>query len=137
MIEDRNLKAGTKLVARYKGKGYVCKVIDSPEGIRYQVLDQGETSIHKSPPAAGSAVMGGSACNGWRFWSLEGQEPKPKAKTKKPDTADFRRIPGGRAWCNGCAAAFRVEAGTTPIVCPQGHTPDDATAEAGKEAVPA
>ena len=66
--------------------------------------------------------MGGSACNGWRFWSLEGQEPKART-AKKPDTADFRRIPGGRAWCNGCAAAFKVEAGTTPTVCPKGHTP--------------
>ena len=125
MIEDRNLKAGTKLVARYKGEEYVCNVIEITDGIRYQVLDTGKTSIHKSPSSAGSEVMGGSACNGWRFWSVAGQEPKPRQqKVKEAETADFRRIPGGRAWCNGCAAAFKVEAGTTPTVCPKGHTPD-------------
>jgi len=24
--------------------------------------------------------MGGVACNGWRFWSVAGTEPKPRAK---------------------------------------------------------
>ena len=122
-IKDRNLKVGTKLVARYKGKDYVCQVIDSPEGIRYQVLDQGKTSIHKTPSGAGSYVRSGKATNGWDFWSLEGQEPAPKAKAKEAEAAGFRRIPGGRAWCNGCAAAFKVKAGTTPPTCPEGHTP--------------
>ena len=119
-IEDRNLAAGTKLVARYKGKEYKAEVMETEEGLRYRLEDGKE---FKSPSSAGSAVMGGSACNGWRFWSLEGQEPKPKAKAKEAQSADFRRIPGGRAWCNGCAAAFKVEAGTTPTVCPEGHTP--------------
>jgi hypothetical protein len=122
-IKDRNLKAGTKLVARYKGGTHACIVIETPEGLRYQVLTLPDAPTFKSPSSAGSAIMGGNACNGWRFWSLEGQEPKPKAKSKEPDTTDFRRIPGGRAWCNGCAAAFKVEAGTTPTKCPEGHTP--------------
>ena len=117
-IEDRNLAPGTKLVARYKGKEYTAEVVEIEEGLRYRLEDGKE---FKSPSSAGSAVMGGSACNGWRFWSLEGQEPKPKAK--EAQSTDFRRIPGGRAWCNGCAAAFKVEAGTTPTVCPEGHTP--------------
>ncbi len=120
-IEDRNLAAGTKLVARYKGKEYTAEVVKTEEGLRYRLEDGKE---FKSPSSAGSAVMGGSACNGWRFWSLEGTEPKPR-QVKKTDTADFRRIPGGRAWCNGCAAAFKVEAGTTPTVCPKGHSPED------------
>ncbi len=143
MIEDRNLKADTKLVARYKGKDFTCEVVDTKEGRRYIIegIVDPATENHtkfKSPSAAGSAVMGGSACNGWRFWSVEGQEPKSRqSKTKKADTADFRRIPGGRAWCNGCAAAFKVEAGTTPTVCPEGHTPGDATDEPEKEAVTA
>jgi len=119
-IEDRNLAIGTKLVARYKGKDYTAEVVETEEGLRYR-LENGKE--FKSPSSAGSAVMGGSACNGWRFWSLEGQEPKPKAKAKEAQSTDFRRIPGGRAWCNGCAAAFKVEAGTTPTVCPEGHTP--------------
>ena len=127
-IEDRNLATGTKLVAQYKGHEYRCVVVagegDKP-GYRMECPDHPD--LHrkefKSPSSAGSAVMGGSACNGWRFWSLEGQEPKPKAKAKEAQSADFRRIPGGRAWCNGCVAAFKVEAGTTPTVCPEGHTP--------------
>src|SRR3546814_1952134 len=39
--------------------------------------------IYKSPSAAGSAVMGGTACNGWRFWSLEGEEAAPKERAPK------------------------------------------------------
>ncbi|MCH8346356.1 MAG: hypothetical protein IIC87_05440 [Chloroflexi bacterium] len=127
-IEDRNLATGTKLVAQYKGHEYRCVVVtgegDKP-GYKMECPDHPDLDGRefKSPSSAGSAVMGGSACNGWRFWSLEGQEPKPKAKAKEAQSADFRRIPGGRAWCNGCAAAFKVEAGTTPTVCPEGHTP--------------
>ena len=48
--------------------------------------------------------------------------PTPKA-AKTEEVLGFRRIPGGRAWCNACAAAFKVEAGTTPPTCPEGHTP--------------
>lgn len=125
MIEDRNLAAGTKLVARYKGKDYECKVVETKDGLRYQMVDdRGEAVSVKSPSAIGSYVMGGSACNGWRFWSLDGQQAKPKRETKAVATDGFRRIPGGRAWCDGCAAAFKVEAGTLPATCPKGHTPD-------------
>lgn len=129
-IEDRNLKAGTKLVARYKGQDYGCMVMEGDEkgGPRFMLddLDDNRLSsmVFKSLSAAGSEVMGGNACNGWRFWSVEGQEPRPRqSKATKPATEGFRRIPGGRAWCNGCAAAFKVKAGTTPPTCPEGHTP--------------
>ena len=121
-IEDRNLKAGTKLVARYKGQEYRCTVVELDVGTRYFV-EGFDSRDFKSPSAAGSAVMGGNACNGWRFWSIEGTEPTPKATAEEPQAAGFRRIPGGRAWCNACAAAFKVEAGTTPPTCPEGHTP--------------
>ena len=117
-IEDRNLKVGTILVARYKGKDYACTVIRTDDGIRYQVAGKG---IHRSPSAAGSAVTG-AACNGWRFWSVKGSkaaEPKPA----KAEATGFRPIPGGRAFCDGCMAAFKVERGTTPTHCPEGHTP--------------
>ena len=143
MIEDRNLKAGTKLVARYKGQDYACIVMEGDEkGPRFMLddLDDNRLSsmVFKSPSAAGSEVMGGSACNGWRFWSLEGQEPQPKErKATTPGSEDFRRIPGGRAWCEACCKAFKVEAGTTPTACPEGHTPDDVTTEAEKEAATA
>ena len=126
-IEDRNLKAGTKLVARYKGTVYHAEVVETKDGIRYR-LSEAPFSEFKSLSAAGSAVMGGIACNGWRFWSVEGTEPAPKA-AKPKETADFRRIPGGRAWCNGCAKAFKVAPGTRPTACPEGHTPDLAEAD--------
>ncbi len=146
-IEDRNLKAGTKLVARYKGETYKCSVIDSPEGIRYQVLGQGKTAIHKSPSSAGSAIMGGSACNGWRFWSIEGQEPAPKTRGRKAKKtsedgakpATFENVAepeeaDGRFWCNCCADGFSAPAGVEPIGCPKGHTPAESAGCAGQEA---
>ena len=143
-IEDRNLEAGTVLEARYKGKDYECKVVETKDGLRYQMVDdRGEAVSVKSPSAIGSYVMGGSACNGWRFWSLKGsREEKAKAATAERGrtqsargdlvagrngekaVAGFRRIPGGRAWCDGCAKAFKVEAGPLPATCPEGHTPD-------------
>lgn len=130
-IEDRNLKAGTGLVARYKGKAHKCEVIGTPEGIRYRLVSSNKQ--FRSPSAAGSHIMGGNACNGWRFWSIEGTEPTPKV-AKEPEALGFRRIPGGRAWCNACAGAFKVEAGTTPTTCPKGHTPEGITTEADPDA---
>src|SRR3972149_4057893 len=89
-IEDRNLKAGTKLVARYKGKEYTAEVVKTEEGLRYRLEDGKE---FKSPSSAGSAVMGGSACNGWRFWSVAGEEPKPK-KTAPKKNGKAKANPG-------------------------------------------
>jgi len=142
-IEDRNLKPGTVLVARYRGEAYKCKVIESPEGIRYQVLDQGKTSLHQSPSAAGSAVMNGNACNGWRFWSFEGQEATPKTKGRKAKKANnnggnpgtFKNVADpeeadGRFWCNCCADGFSAPAGIEPIGCPKGHTAVESAASA-------
>lgn len=79
------LATGTKLVARYKGEERVCEVV-AGEGdkVLYRLADGRE---FKSPSAAGSAVVDG-ACNGWRFWSLEGTLPEAKtpkaAKTPTP-----------------------------------------------------
>jgi hypothetical protein len=68
MIEDRNLKPGTALVVRYKDKEYRAKVVATKDGkVRYRLADGRE---FKSPSGAGSAVMGGAACNGWVFWSI-------------------------------------------------------------------
>jgi len=83
-LENRNLEPGTVLVARYKKQGRTCEVVQTEEGLRYR-LDDG--SEHKSPSSAGKAAMGGVACNGWRFWSLQGAEKprrEPKAKVEKP-----------------------------------------------------
>jgi len=82
-IEDRNLQAGTRLVARYKKQDRSCDVVETSDGQRYRLDDGTE---HRSPSSAGKAVTGG-ACNGWVFWSIAGTEtPKrePKAKADKP-----------------------------------------------------
>ena len=86
-ITNRDLPAGTKLVARYKGQTHSVLVVgDGETGFGYE-LDN--ATIYKSLSAAGSAVMNGTACNGWRFWSPEGElkerpakEPKAKGTTK-------------------------------------------------------
>ena len=76
-LRDR-LAPGTRLVARYKGADYEVEVVAGEPGkTRYRFADGQE---FKSPSAAGSAVMGGIACNGWRFWSLEGETAAPAAK---------------------------------------------------------
>ena len=126
-IEDRNLAAGTKLVARYKGKEYTAEAVETEEGLRYRLEDGKE---FKSLSSAGSAVMGGSACNGWRFWSLAGsEEAKPKKAAKKAAKASgnpgFKRLDDGRYFCDSCMEAFDAPKDVTPVGCPKGHRPED------------
>ena len=126
-IEDRNLAAGTKLVARYKGKEYTAEAVETEEGLRYRLEDGKE---FKSLSSAGSAVMGGSACNGWRFWSLAGsEEAKPKKAAKKAAKASgnpgFKRLDDGRYFCDSCMEAFDAPKDVTPVGCPKGHRPVD------------
>jgi len=129
-IEDRNLAAGTKLVARYKGKEYTAEVVEAEEGLRYRLEDGKE---FKSPSSAGSAVMGGSACNGWRFWSVAGSEKaKPKKTPKKaakenanPGNSLIERMEDGRYFCSACQEAFDAPKGVEPQGCPKGHRPED------------
>jgi len=73
VIKDRDLSVGTRLVARYKKETYVAKVVEGEGKLRYRLEDGRE---FKSPSAAGSAVMGCNACNGWNFWSLEAEPPE-------------------------------------------------------------
>ena len=91
-LENRDLRAGTILTARYKKQDRTCEVVQTDDGLRYRLDDGTE---HRSPSSAGKAAMGGVACNGWRFWSLQGElkpvrEPKAKAerkpKSEKPAT---------------------------------------------------
>ena len=132
-ITDRNLGAGTKLLATYKKQEVLCEVVETDVGIRYQLAD-GRT--FKSPSAAGSAVMGGVACNGWRFWTPEGEvkppsEPKPKAAKAKKGALlkQIRKVPnqkgvpeGSTKWfCSACMKGFVVEATSEPEACPEGH----------------
>ncbi len=79
-IENRNLEAGTRLVARYKKQDRTCEVVETADGLRYRLDDGTE---HKSPSSAGKAAMGGVACNGWRFWSLEGEQKPAREKKAK------------------------------------------------------
>ena len=84
-LVDRNLRVGTKLVARYKKVAYHAEVVAGEEGkVRYRLEDGRE---FKSPSAAGSAVMGGNACNGWAFWSLAGAETAPTLAQDAPTVA--------------------------------------------------
>jgi hypothetical protein len=85
-IENREVAVGTRLVARYKKQDRTCEIVETPDGPRYRLDDGTE---HKSPSSAGKAAMDGVACNGWRFWSIEGTEPKhePKTKAEKPAKA--------------------------------------------------
>ncbi len=83
-IEDRDLSVGTVLTARYKKQDRTCEVVEINGGVRYRLDDGTE---HRSPSSAGKAAMGGVACNGWRFWSVQGNEPaRREPKTKTPAT---------------------------------------------------
>ena len=81
-IENRDLAVGTVLTARYKKQDRMCEVVETPDGVRYRLDDGTE---HKSPSSAGKAAMDGVACNGWRFWSVQGTEPaRREPKAEKP-----------------------------------------------------
>ena len=149
-IENRDLAAGTRLVARYKKQEHTATVVEGEEGgLRYRLEDGRE---FKSPSAAGSAVMGGVACNGWRFWSLAGEaEPAPPKKQRKAPapkaapkpakreakTQGFQRLPDeegategtAKFFCDGCMEAFEAPVGDEPATCPKGHQPDGSPAE--------
>ncbi len=128
-IENRNLKAGTKLVAKYKGKDYSAEVVKTKDGLGYRLADGRE---FKSPSSAGSAVMGGSACNGWRFWTLASEAakktPRPASRKAKADLVfepmeDQTGAPEGqvRYFCTACMKGFAAPEGVEPLACPDGH----------------
>ncbi|HLF78547.1 MAG TPA: DUF4357 domain-containing protein [Dehalococcoidia bacterium] len=149
MIENRNLEVGARLVANYKKTRYVCTVeaaVEGEEGIAF-VLEDGKR--FKSPSAAASAVMGGGAVNGWRFWSLEGAEggstPPPEAtkvstnRTSKSGKGKktIYRTPNGpnlsegksRWFCIACMKGFVTEGTDPPAACPEGHPMEDLHSE--------
>jgi hypothetical protein len=77
-IENRDLEVGTRLVGRYGKQEHFAEVVAAEDGsVRYRLSDGRE---FKSLSAAGSAVMGGKSCNGWRFWSVAEME------TETPET---------------------------------------------------
>ena len=149
VIENREaVVAGTKLTATYKKQQYVCKVEAGDEGKLAFIYD-GKT--YGSPSSAGTAVIG-TACNGWRFWSIDGNAPAPttkqtsktkagskstKTSTRKPRTQAKPVVlqhhknqkdleEGQTRWlCNACLKAFTVDGDRTPETCPEGHRNDD------------
>jgi hypothetical protein len=134
-IEDRNLKPGQKLVAAYKRQEYTCEVVKTKDGVVYRLADGQE---FKSLSSAGSAVMNGSACNGWRFWTAEGDlKPKPAKAAKTPKTEltikPMKDDPT-RFWCSACMDGFPVTEGETPTACPKGHTNEAAETPDAKPA---
>ena len=142
-IENRNLPVGTRIWANYKKTRYVCTVeAGEEEGALAFVLEDG--SRHKSASAAGSKVMGGKAVNGWRFWTVEGDEPeakaapeakperKPRGSRKKPSKTIFKTpsqdgvAEGKSSWfCSACMDAFVIDGADEPEACPKGHRNDD------------
>jgi ParB-like chromosome segregation protein Spo0J len=72
-------------------KERTAEVVQTDDGVRYRLDDGTE---HKSPSSAGKAAMGGVACNGWRFWSLEGDaKPARAAKAKAAKAAKAKAAP--------------------------------------------
>ena len=129
-IENRNLEAGTRLAARYKGREHSVLVLIDDQGKPGYEPD--DATIHKSLSAAGSAVMGGQACNGWRFWSLADELPAAKTtaeeKGRKPVKL-IRCVPNQKGvddgqvkwFCSSCMKSFLTETADEPDTCPQGH----------------
>ena len=144
-IEDRNIKAGQVFVARYKGEDYKATASEKDGKTTFAV--DGIEGEFTSLSSAGSKVMNGVACNGWRFWSPEGQAPAPRGrkakensgtettKTKTPRSRKPKKVQvvqkikdqGGAEegmimyHCSACMDAFELpKADAFPTECPQG-----------------
>jgi hypothetical protein len=138
-ISNRELAAGMVFVARYKKVEHRVLVLgDKDAGFGFE-LDNDK--IFKSLSSAGSAIMGGTACNGWRFFTPEGElpeakvpsEPTPTAKAAKTRKVKLIRkmkvqteVPEGQVkyFCSGCQGAFLHASGEEPTHCPEGHAAD-------------
>ena len=97
-----------------------------PGGKLAFVLEDGKH--FRSPSSVGSAVMGGAACNGWRFWSIEGAAPTSTTKPTRPAT---RANSGGKTGKTG-KAGRKPKARTKPvlkIIRPHEHQEDLAEGE--------
>ena len=140
-IENRNLEPGTRLIGSYKKETYVCTVEPGEEEDSGAfVLEDG--SRHKSVSAAASKVMGGKAVNGWRFWTVEGDEPATSAasirlgktgRRKQKQSRTVFKTPNqqgleegkSRWFCSACMESFFVDGRDEPDACPKGHRNDD------------
>jgi hypothetical protein len=97
VIENRDLAVGTKLVAKYKGEQWKIEVLPGAPRTYGFVgkRPKDAAQVYKTPSAAGSAVMGGTACNGWRFWSVEGAtgSRQPPLKDRPRSLPTTRKAP--------------------------------------------
>ena len=89
--------------------------------------------------------MGGKAANGWRFWSVQGTEPKAREGGEKPEAQAVTakrlvyRVPNqkgiaegqSRWFCRACMKGFVIEGCGQPGVCPEGHGGDEPKPTAG------
>jgi hypothetical protein len=46
-IENRELAAGTRLVARYKKQDRTCEVVETADGLRYRLDDETDTAAYR------------------------------------------------------------------------------------------
>jgi hypothetical protein len=147
-IENRDLKPGTKFFAKYRKQLYHADVVEGEEGKARCRLKDGRE--FRSPSAAGSAIMDGKACNGWRFWSVEesyswaGEGPSEEtASAEEPAATEeglgeqdgrpaaFKRTPNQRGvsegsvrlYCDACQMSFTAPTQDAEH-CPEGHRPD-------------
>jgi hypothetical protein len=136
-ITQRDLPAGTVLVGKHRGQPHRVLVLADAEGKLGFELDGG--TIYRSLSAAASAAMGGMSANGWRFFSIEGEEgkvaaedqgrPEPPRTAKQAKTKQIRRVPnqqnipeGQVKWfCSACQKSFLMPEDAEPEVCPAGH----------------
>ncbi len=108
-LVNRNLEVGSRLVARYKKREYKAAVVEAEGGIRYRLEDGRE---FKNLSSAGSTVMNGVACNGWRFWSLADGGEAHTAEGKRRAKARRRSL---------------VEPEAESMACEEGDAPAEAT----------
>lgn len=98
------LATGTVLVAKYKGTEHRCEVVTGEDGKRRFRLEDGRE--FRSPSSAGSAVMDGVACNGWRFWSLADGATKTPSKPAKATKMEAESARPERPRCETCGKHF-------------------------------
>lgn len=109
----KKLAVGNKLVARHRKEDYSATVELGEDGKLCFRLADGRT--FKSPSAAGSAVMGGIACNGWRFWSLASETADETTTPRRTDGDAGAQAPQdataeadakARPQCGRCGKSF-------------------------------
>lgn len=120
--QRKAIAAGQTLTAKYKGTEHTATVVAGEGGkLLYRLGDGRE---FKSPSSAGSAVMGGVACNGWRFWSLDDGTPRPAPKASAEPAKTAAKKPAAKAK----PALKRAAARTAPAAARRGKPARKATA---------